>query len=283
MPGTLYLVPTPIGNLEDITLRALRILKEVDLIACEDTRHTRKLLAHYRISKPTVSYHGHNEAARSADLVGRLLRGNDVALVSDAGTPLISDPGHRLISEAIGQQIKVVPLPGPSAVITALIASGLPTDSFTFVGFLPARKSARRARLAELSRLGSTLILYEAPHRVRQTLSDIREVLGNRDCVIARELTKVHESYIRGPISDVDLDCLEERGEFVLIVGAGENKQPAATAEESNSILADVERFMENEGLDQKTALKRVARARRISKSEAYRKLVDERGSKSQE
>src|SRR5215210_2359288 len=174
MPCTLYLVPTPIGNLEDITLRALRVLGEVDLIACEDTRHTRKLLAHYEISKPTTSYHEHNERERAEELISKLESGISIALVSDAGTPLVSDPGYRLVRRAIEHGIKVIPIPGPVALIAALSVSGLPTDEFTFAGFLPSKKTARRARLLELADHKSTLIFYEAPHRIRETISDAR-------------------------------------------------------------------------------------------------------------
>lgn len=278
MPGTLYLVATPIGNLEDITLRALRALKEVDLIACEDTRHTRKLLAHYQITTPTVSYHEHNERERAAQLVEKIRAGVNVALVSDAGTPLVSDPGFDIVRLCAERNIQVVPIPGPSALITALAASGLPTNEFTFAGFLPAKRAARRARLSEFESLRSTLIFYEAPHRIKETLADAREVLGDRRCVIARELTKLHEEFIRGSLSDMELSEGAARGEIVLLIGpavAGEitRDDPAAP----RSILEEVEAIMRDEGVDRKGALKRVARARRISKSDAYRLMLAER------
>ena len=275
MPGTLYLVATPIGNLEDISLRALRVLKEVDLIACEDTRHTRKLLTHYEISKPMISYHEHNEHGRATELIEKLKAGMNVALVSDAGTPLVSDPGFRLVRDSVEQAIRVVPIPGPSALIAALAASGLPTSEFTFAGFLPARSRARRARLAELAPLKSTLIFYEAPHRIKETLRDARDMLGDRPSVVARELTKLHEEFIRGTLSEIIIP--EARGEMVLLIGPPlEPLLEAVNPSEPRSILEEVEAVMRDEGLDRKSALKRVARARRISKSEAYRLALAE-------
>ena len=278
MRGSLYVIATPIGNLEDITLRALRLLGEVDLIACEDTRHTRKLLSHYQISKPTVSYHEHNERERTVELIERLQSGTSVALVSDAGTPLVSDPGFRLVREAIAHGIEVVPVPGPSALIAALAASGLTTDEFYFAGFLPSKPAQRRARLARLAGIPATLIFYEAPHRIKATLADARAALGNRQCVLARELTKVHEEFIRGTLDEVAQALPESdvRGELVMLVGpliegAAEPEEPA------RSVAEDVAALMRNEGLDRRAALKRVARARGLSKSEAYRCLMAER------
>ncbi|HEX8186132.1 MAG TPA: 16S rRNA (cytidine(1402)-2'-O)-methyltransferase [Blastocatellia bacterium] len=276
MPGTLYLVATPIGNLEDITLRALRVLNEADLIACEDTRHTRKLLAHYNIAKPTISYHEHNERERAGQLVERLQSGGTIALVSDAGMPLVSDPGYVIVRLCAEQGISVVPLPGPSALITALAASGLPTNQFTFGGFLPARRAARRARLAEFARLNSTLIFYEAPHRIKETVADARELLGNRQSVIARELTKLHEQFIRGSLSDLELAEGAARGEIVLLIGPPDDGEGEGEPAAPRSILEEIEAIMRDEGLDRKSALKRVARARRISKSDAYRLALAE-------
>jgi 16S rRNA (cytidine1402-2'-O)-methyltransferase len=275
--GTLYLIATPIGNLEDITLRALRLLKEVDLIACEDTRHTRKLLAHYQITKPTVSYHQHNEHERANQLIEKIHEGLKIALVSDAGTPLVSDPGFDIVRLCAEQNISVVPIPGPSALVTALAASGLPTNEFTFAGFLPVKRGARRARLAEFESLQSTLIFYEAPHRIKETLADARDVLGNRQCVIARELTKLHEEFLRGSLSDIELSEDATRGEIVLLIGppTADDKQDESAA--PRSILQEIEAVMRDEGLDQKSALKRVARARQISKSDAYRLALAER------
>jgi 16S rRNA (cytidine1402-2'-O)-methyltransferase len=277
MTGTLYLVATPIGNLEDITLRALGVLKGVDLIACEDTRHTRKLLSHYQITKPTISYHEHNERDRARELVARLDAGSDIALVSDAGTPLVSDPGFRLVRDAIERGIRVVPIPGPSAFVAALAASGLPADEFTFAGFLPPRRSARRARLAGLAGLKSTLIFYEAPHRIRATLDDAREILGDRPSALARELTKLYEEFLRGSLSEIasSLEPGDVRGEMVLIVGPPLDDNLSKPVR--SSILEEIEQVMRDEGLDHKSALKRVARSRGISRSEAYRLAQAER------
>src|SRR5215204_5862282 len=221
MSGTLYLVATPIGNLADITHRALQILKDVDLIACEDTRHTHKLLQHYGITTRTISYHEHNEQQRSAHLIDLLKQGSNVAVVSDAGTPSISDPGFRLVRAAVENEIPVVPVPGPSALISALIAAGLPTDEFFFAGFLPSRLNARRARLAELQSVPGTLIFYEAPHRLAATLNDAYEILGEREAVVARELTKLHEEIRRGLLSKLATDYTENtdiRGEIVVLI-----------------------------------------------------------------
>ncbi len=274
---SLYIVATPIGNLEDITLRALSVLKEVDLIACEDTRHTRKLLAHYQISNPTVSYHEHNDRERSAELIKKLEAGLDIALVSDAGTPLVSDPGLRIVRDAINRGIPVVPIPGPSALIAAVSASGLPPGEFAFFGFLPARRAARRARLMELAEMKSTLVFYEAPHRIRETIADAREAFGDRECVVARELTKLHEEYVRGPLAEIEVPEVA-RGEIVLLIGPPNHdsvRQPKG--EPTKSIGEEIDRLMDAEGLDQKTALKRIARERGIGKSAAYRLLLAER------
>jgi 16S rRNA (cytidine1402-2'-O)-methyltransferase len=280
MHGSLYVIATPIGNLEDISLRALRLLGEVDLIACEDTRHTRKLLAHFQISRPTLSYHEHNERERTQELIDKLKFGMNIALVSDAGTPLVSDPGYALVQEAIAQGIQVVPVPGASALIAALAAGGLATDEFYFAGFLPAKSSQRRARLAALAGVNATLVFYEAPHRIKETLKDAREALGNRRCAVARELTKLHEEFLRGSLDEVReaMPQGDVRGEIVLLVGPPvEDAAEAIDRESVRSIAEEVAALMRDEKLDQKTALKRVARARRLSKSEAYRRLMAER------
>jgi 16S rRNA (cytidine1402-2'-O)-methyltransferase len=277
MPGTLYLVATPIGNLEDITLRALRVLNEVDLIACEDTRHTGKLLAHYKIAKPSISYHEHNEQERAPRLIEKLKAGASIALVSDAGMPLVSDPGYTLVRLCASEAIRVVPIPGPSALIAALAASGLPTHEFTFAGFLPSRRAARRARMREFAGLNSTLIFYEAPHRIKETLADARDLFGNRQSVVAREMTKLHEQFIRGSLSDMDLGEGATRGEIVLLVGPPSGDFMRDESDVTGSILEEIETVMRDEGLDHKSALKRVARARRISKSDAYRLALAER------
>jgi 16S rRNA (cytidine1402-2'-O)-methyltransferase len=275
----LYIVATPIGNLEDITLRALRVLREVDLIACEDTRHTRKLLTHYQIATPVTSYHEHNEKERATELVNKIRNGLQVALVSDAGMPLVSDPGFCLVSEAVRQGVQVVPIPGASALITALAVAGLPTNDFLFAGFLPPKQLARRARLTELSAMPTTLIFYEAPHRIKQTLEDACAVLGRRQCVLARELTKLHEEFLRGSLLEVTERVKERdiKGEMVLLIGAPLETEEAKSPIKSGSILQEVEALMLAEELDQKAALKRVARRRGLHKSEAYRMLVAEK------
>ena len=280
MPGTLYVVSTPIGNLEDITHRAIRVLGEVDLIACEDTRHTHKLLQHYGISTKTISYHEHNEQERSGELIDLLLRGTNVAVVSDAGTPGISDPGFRLIRLAVAKQVQVVPIPGPSALVTALVASGLPTDEFFFGGFLPARSGARQTRLNELRSVPGTLIFYEAPHRLAATLKDAFEILGEREAVIARELTKLHEEIARGRLSELAArfsSAETARGEIVLIVDRNMIESETMPAAPRISMVELVER-LEHEGLDHRVALKKAARELGLSRAEAYRRLVAERG-----
>jgi 16S rRNA (cytidine1402-2'-O)-methyltransferase len=220
MPGIIYIVATPIGNLEDITLRALRVLKEVAVVAAEDTRHTQILLSHYDIHTPLTSYHEHNEKTKSQELVTRLARGQNVALVSDAGTPAISDPGFRLVVRAIRAGVRIIPVPGASALTAVLSASGLPTDRFVFEGFLPARKTQRRERLQTLRDETRTLIFFEAPHRLKDTLGDIRELLGNREAVLAREVSKIHEEFLRGPVSELvrALGSDAIRGEVTLII-----------------------------------------------------------------
>jgi 16S rRNA (cytidine1402-2'-O)-methyltransferase len=276
MPGTLYLVATPIGNLADITHRALQVLKDVDLIACEDTRHTRKLLNHYGIDTKTISYHEHNEHQREAHLIDLLKQGSDVAVVSDAGTPSISDPGFRLVRAAIESDVPVVPVPGPSAMLSALIAAGLPTDEFFFAGFLPSKPNARRARLAELQSIPGTLIFYEAPHRLADTLKDAYEILGEREAVVARELTKLHEEIRRGKLSELTADYAEKkviRGEIVVLI---DRTVISAAKNEATSIAALVDQF-EHDGLDHRAALKKAARELGLSRAEAYRRLLAER------
>lgn len=270
--GTLYLVGTPIGNLEDISLRALRILREADLIACEDTRQTQKLLNHFRIKTPTASYHEHNEITKAPELVMRMEEGARVALVSDAGIPGISDPGYRLVHLCIRHRIAVVPIPGPSAAVAALAASGLPTHAFQFVGFLPAKKGPRRKFLEGTAGASLTTIAFESPRRVVAALQDIRGVLGDCPVVVARELTKIHEEFLRGNCSEV-LKALRERaavpGEITLIIGPAPEAPPAAVAEQS--VKKRVDQLMEERELSRKEALKTVARERGISKSQAYR------------
>lgn len=272
----LYLVATPIGNLEDITLRALRVLKEADVIACEDTRQTQKLLNHYAITTRTTSYHEHNEMTRSEELVLELEQGARIALVTDAGTPGISDPGFRLISLAIRHHVPVVPIPGPSALLSALVASGLPTDSFRFSGFLPAKVGQRRQVLESVRESPRTQVFYEAPHRVKEALQDVVEILGGaRHVVIAREVTKIHEEFLRGHAEQV-LETLKARaevkGEITLLIGKMEATEQKALASRV-SVRQRVEQIMAEEKLDEKAALKRVAKEVGMSKSEAYREL----------
>lgn len=277
MPGTLYLVATPIGNLDDITLRAIKVLGDVGLIACEDTRHTRKLLTHFGINTRTISYHEHNERERAVELLERLRNGESIAVVSDAGTPGISDPGFRLVQVAIENDIRVVPVPGAAAFVSALVASGIPTDEFFFAGFLPSRATARRARLRELQGLPATLIFYEAPHRLAASLRDASEILGQRNAVVARELTKIHEEIARGSLGDLASRYETEnvRGEIVLVIQrASAEMEHVAT---SRSVAEMVEGF-ESEGIDHRTALKKAARELGLSRDEAYRRLAAERG-----
>ena len=275
MAGTLYLVATPIGNLADITHRALQVLKDVDLIACEDTRHTHKLLRHYGITTKTISYHEHNEQQRAAELIDLLKQGSDVAVVSDAGTPSISDPGFRLVRAAIENEVPVVPVPGPSALISALVAAGLPTDEFFFAGFLPSRSNARRTRLNDLRSVPGTLILYEAPHRLAATLKDAYEVLGEREAVVARELTKLHEEIRRGRLSELVehyANAESPRGEIVVLI----DRNVIGEAAIETSVAALVDQY-EQDGLDHRAALKKAARELGLSRAEAYRKLLAER------
>ena len=276
-PG-LYLVATPIGNLEDITLRALRVLRGVDRIACEDTRQTQKLLNHFEIPTPTVSYHMHNEGSRTEELIAELKTGARIAVVSDAGTPGIADPGGQVAAAAIAAGVDVFPVPGANAAITGLIASGLPADRFTFHGFLPAKAGQRKTTLETAVRSGETHIFYEAPHRILDTLSDLEEVFGaGQHVVVARELTKLHEEFLRGTIGDVRAQLAARtsvRGEIVLMLA------PAAIESSSDrrrtSLSAEVAALMKLAGISEMDALKRVARDRGIGKSEAYRELQRE-------
>ncbi len=278
-PG-LYLVATPIGNLEDITLRALRNLRSVDRIACEDTRQTQKLLNHYGIRVPTVSYHMHNEAPRAEELVAELKQGARIAIVSDAGTPGIADPGGQIASAAIAAEIPVFPVPGANAATSALIASGLSTDCFTFHGFLPAKPGQRKTALEELPRDGATHIFYEAPHRIVDTLADIEAVFGTtQPVVVARELTKLHEEFLRGTVAELRTQLAARavvRGEIVLLFTPA--AQPASP--QKSSIAAEVAALMQSDNIAEKEALKRVAKNRGMGKSEAYRELQREQNRK---
>jgi 16S rRNA (cytidine1402-2'-O)-methyltransferase len=272
MPGRLYIVATPIGNLEDITYRAVRTLREADLIACEDTRQTRKLLEHYGIQKPTVSYHEHNEAERAAELIERLHAGESIALVSDAGVPLISDPGYRLVRAAVDAGIAVEPVPGPSAALAALSAAGLPTDAFHFGGFLPSKPGQRIHALEKLSEEQATLIFFEAPHRIVEALEAVDQVLGPRPIVVARELTKVHEEFLRGTPAEVraQLGARDAiKGEVTLLIGKA--TAPAVT----DTPVAEAVEQLVRKGTPRMEAIKQVARKRGLSKRDVYGQLLN--------
>jgi 16S rRNA (cytidine1402-2'-O)-methyltransferase len=270
--GILYIVPTPIGNLEDITLRALRVLKEVDLIAAEDTRHTRHLLTHYGITTALTSYHEHNERKKSLSLVERMQKGANIALVSDAGTPAISDPGFRLVVEAIGARIQVVPLPGASALATVLSAGGLPSDRIAFEGFLPAKKPERRTKLGALRGQSATLVFYEAPHRLKETLNDMLEIFGDRDIVIAREVTKVHEEFLRGSVRELISRLAERelRGEITILV-----RGSLAEATVSESVLNTEIRRLKHQGMRVKEIAEVLGERFGYSKREIYRLTLE--------
>jgi 16S rRNA (cytidine1402-2'-O)-methyltransferase len=278
--GTLYLVATPIGNLEDVTRRALRVLAEVDVVACEDTRRTRSLLEHFQIRARTVSYHEHNERERAEELARLIAEGQTVALVSDAGTPGVNDPGYRLVRECVERGLSVVPVPGPTAFVAALTASGLPTDEFYFGGFLPARSHARREKLAAVKSLRATLVFYETPHRLAHALADALAVLGEREAAVARELTKLHEEFARGRLSELAARFTPEgaaRGEMVLVIDRDVIDEGVAEGTAQTSSVADLVAAFEAEGLDQRAALKRAARELGLTRDEAYRRLTSER------
>jgi 16S rRNA (cytidine1402-2'-O)-methyltransferase len=271
----LYLVATPIGNLEDITLRALRILKEVDQIACEDTRHTQKLLSHYNIQKSLVSYHEHNELTRAPELVVAMEQGFQIALVSDAGVPLVSDPGYRLVTLCLRHHIPVIPIPGPSALLAALSASGLPNEEFLFAGFLPARAGERRRALERLRIEDRTIIFYEAPHRIEETIAEAKEILGDRPACLAREVTKLHEEFRRGSLSELSASLAERpaRGEITLLIGPIPADNKSAHADTSQSLAERVDELIRQAKLDRREALKLAAKERGITKRAAYQEL----------
>lgn len=271
MAGTLYLVATPIGNLEDITIRALNVLKSVDLIAAEDTRHTLGLLNHFEISKPLISYYKQTEKSKSEILIPKLLEGKNIAIVSDAGTPGISDPGEEIVKQAIKNNIKVVPIPGACALINALIASGMPTHEFEFIGFLSANKKERKDKLEEIKYDTRTLIFYEAPHKLQTSLEAMLEILGDREVVLARELTKIHEEYLRGKLSTVLEQIVEIKGEFVIILeGNSISKKDLETSNLNEKSLEEHYKFYEEKGLDKKEIIKKIAKDRGVNKNEIY-------------
>ena len=272
MKGKLYLVATPIGNLEDITLRALRILKEVDLIAAEDTRTTLKLLNHFEIKKPLISNHRHNEESREDILIAKLKAGQNIAVVSDAGTPGISDPGEVIAKKAIEEGIEVIPVPGACAAISALIASGLDTKEFSFYGFLPLNKKLRKEKLEELENETRTSIIYEAPHKIKDTLKDLSNIIENRQVVLARELTKIHEEFIRGSIEEIINKSENIKGEMIVLIGGTKKEKKENLLNALN--LKEHYKFYENQGLEKKEIIKRIAKDRGVSKNEIYKEFI---------
>lgn len=278
MKGTLYLVATPIGNLQDITFRAVETLKSVDLIACEDTRHTRKLLTHFGIRQKLISYHEHNEAERAEELIKLIEAGKSAAIVSDAGTPGISDPGFRIVQRMLENGAKVVPIPGAVAFVNAVIASGLPSDSVFFGGFLPSKKGERQNRLEEVRTIPATLAFYETPHRIAKSLADCAEILGDRKAAVARELTKLHEEVVTGNLAELAERFAESKvkGEIVLVIDRAEIQDSKFRMQDSGNLVSRVAE-LEESGSERKTALKKAAKEFGLSKSEAYKILLNEK------
>lgn len=268
MQGKLYIVATPIGNMQDITLRALDILKTVDLIACEDTRHTLKLLNHFEIRKPLISYHRHNEEVKKDLLIDKLKNGENIAVVSDAGTPGICDPGEEVIKEAIKNNIDVVPIPGACAMVNALVASGISTKEFTFLGFLPVNKKLRKEMLEEIQNSTRTTIIYEAPHKLQKALEDLSKILEDRQVVLARELTKIHEEFIRGTIDEIIEKQDTLKGEFIIVIEGGKEKTEENKL--SNLSLEEHYDYYKKQGLDKKEIIKQIAKDRKLAKNEIY-------------
>ena len=274
MNGNLYLVATPIGNLEDITLRAINVLKNVDLIAAEDTRHTLKLLNHLEISKPMISCHRHNENEKSNKIIEKLKDGKNIAIVSDAGTPGISDPGEEVVKEAIKENIQIIPIPGACAAINALIVSGIDTKEFYFLGFLPLNKKLRKEKLNEIKNINKTIILYEAPHKILNTINDLENILENRQVVFAREITKIHEEFIRGTIKEIKEKIENPKGEFVIIIEGNKNVE---NIENKLNLLTINEHYnyYENKGYSKKEIIKLIAKDRNVNKNEIYQKFIN--------
>lgn len=276
MKGTLYLVATPIGNLEDITVRAEKILNEVDIIAAEDTRHSLKLLNYLNISKPMISYHRHNENVRQGKLIEKLNEGKSIALITDAGTPGISDPGEEVVKEAIKNNIKVVPIPGACALINALIASGLNTKEFVFYGFLPLNKKNREEKFEDISKQNKTIILYEAPHKLIKTLEDLSKRFGNINIVLAKELTKIHEEYIRGRIGDIIPKLENIKGEYIILFENFAKSEKEQEIESLNELpLENQYMYYENKGLTKKEIIKKIAQNNKVAKDEIYKKFIN--------
>ena len=270
MNGKLYLVATPIGNLQDITLRAINILKEVDIVAAEDTRQTLKLLNHLEITKPLISYHRHNEEIKTEILIEKLKQGKNIALVSDAGTPVISDPGEEVVKKALDEQIEVIPIPGACALITALIASGLNTKEFVFYGFLSINKKIRKQKLEELKEENKTIILYEAPHKIINTLEDIYKIMGDRKIVIARELTKIHEEFLRGNLSEILEKYTQPKGEHIILIEGIERKEEQISFDN----LEDHYNYYKMQGLTKNEIIKKIAKDKKVPKNEIYKYFI---------
>lgn len=275
MSGILYLVATPIGNLDDITLRAINTLKEVDFIAAEDTRHSLKLLNHLNISKPLISYHRHNENIKSDLLIDKLLDNKNIALITDAGTPIISDPGEEIVKIALEKNIKVVPIPGACALITALISSGLNASSFSFLGFLPLNKKNRKQKLEEIQNSKNTVILYEAPHKLISTLQDLNKILENRKIVLAKELTKIHESFISGTANELLQKIENPKGEFVMVIEENNNSENDYLDFINSLSLEEHYQFYSSQGFSKNDIIKKIAKDKNVSKNEIYQHFIN--------
>lgn len=276
MSGKLYLIATPIGNLEDITYRAVKVLKEVDIIAAEDTRHSLKLLNHLEISKPMISYHRHNEDTKTEALINILKQDKDIGLITDAGTPGISDPGEEIVKAAIKENIQVIPIPGACALINALIASGLNTREFAFYGFLPLDKKLREEKFEDIQKQNKTIIFYEAPHRLIKTLQELNKRFGNIEIVVAKELTKIHEKYIRGNIQDVLSEMRDIKGEYIILFGIHAKTDKQIEIEEVNGMPLEKQyMYYLNLGLSKKEIIKKIAKNNKVPKDDIYKKFLD--------
>lgn len=275
--GCLYLVATPIGNLDDITYRAVKVLNDVDIIAAEDTRHSLKLLNHLEISKPLISYHRHNEDVKTDLLINKLISGENIALITDAGTPAISDPGEEIVKSAIENNIKIIPIPGACALINALICSGMSTKEFIFYGFLPLNKKLRKIKLEEIKKENKTIILYEAPHKINNTLKDILEEIGDVNIVLAREITKIHEEFIRGKVSEIIKNIEQIKGEMIIIIEGNNNinKNEDIIQILNNMSLEEHYEFYKNKNLEKKEIIKKIAKDRNVNKNEIYQKFIN--------
>lgn len=273
MKGKIYLVATPIGNLEDITFRAISILKDVDIIAAEDTRHTLKLLNYYEISKPLISYHRHNEDVKSDILIEKVLKGQNIAIVTDAGTPGISDPGEEIVKEAIKNDIEIIPIPGACAFVNALIASGLNTKQFSFYGFLPMNKKLRKKAFENILKENKTIIIYEAPHKLQKTLKDILDNIGNINCVIAKELTKIHETFFRGNISELINNFESPKGEYIILLDLNNTVKEENDFE--NMSVEEQYEFYNNQGIEKKEIIKLIAKNKKVPKNDIYKLFLN--------